>query len=111
VTQQAQQPHQNAPQQAVPQGGDWFWRILAFLMLLMLCWMGWVFYQLSPRQIATPAAYDALAQARAAGNLQEGHIRPAVPPVPAAPAAPRKPPVDVDKLRLSDSIETPIPQK
>jgi hypothetical protein len=96
-------------EQALPPPREWFWRIVGALMLLMLGWLGWVAYQLMPSSLATPAAYQALAQARAARNVQEGHIKPA--PQPAAAQAPRKAPVDTEKLRLSDSIETPIPEK
>ena len=107
MTQQAQQSQD--PEHLAPPTREWFWRIVGALMLLMLCWLGWVAYQLMPSSIATPAAYQALAQARAARNVQEGHIKPA--PQPFAPQATRKAPVDTEKLRLSDSIETPIPQK
>ena len=87
-------------------------------MLVALGWTGWVAYQLTPVSVVTPAAYQALTQARAAArNVQEGQIRPAVPPeLPVAlqnvsQQAPRKAPVDVEKLRLSESIETPIVTK
>ena len=72
-------------------------------MLAMLGWMGWVAYQLTPHSVVTPAAYAAVTQARAARNYQEGTITPAP-----APQVPKKAPVDVEKLRLSDSIETPL---
>ena len=99
MTQQAQ-----PIQSAAPREREWFWRILAALMLAMTGWMGWVAYQLAPAGVATPAAYQALAQARAVQHVQEGHIKPAV-------LQRKPPPVDVEKLRLSDSIETPIARK
>lgn len=38
---------------------DWelFWRIVAGLMLLIIAWVVWVLYQITPRQVATPLAY------------------------------------------------------
>jgi hypothetical protein len=96
VTQQAQR------------GPEWFWRILAGLMLVVIGWMGWVAYQITPASVVTPAAYQALTQARAVQHVQQGLITPAPPPR-------KPPPVDIEKLRLADSIEsltsTPSPQK
>jgi hypothetical protein len=103
------QPAQSTP----PPSREWFWRVLAALMLVMACWVGWVAYQIAPVSVATPAAYHALTQARAAQNVQ-GLIRPAGAAELARPAAPqpaRKAPVDLERLRLADSIETPIQPK
>ncbi len=65
-------------------------------MLAAAAWVGWVAYQLTPQNVATPAAYDALAQAKIAGRVQSGLIR----PVERGP-----------RLRLAERIDTPIPQK
>jgi len=116
VTQQAQ----STPP---PPAREWFWRLLAFLMLVMACWVGWVAYQVTPKAVFMPAAYEALTASRAsdARNVQQGAIRPAHPAEPAATAAPaappspvvvaKKPPVDLEKLRLADTIGTPIKDK
>ena len=84
-----------------PAGREWFWRLLAALMLAMACWVGWVAYQIAPPvTVATPAAYQAFSRARAANaalNVQQGVIR---------PAQPRE-----ARLRLADSIQTPIQEK
>ena len=80
---------------------EWFWRVLAGLMLLMAAWVAWVAYQIMPASVATPAAYEALAQARA-GNVQQGAIRPADPKPLFAEAKGEA------KLRLAETIETPI---
>jgi hypothetical protein len=42
-----------------PARKDWelFWRIIAGLMLLVIGWMFWVLYQISPRSVVTPLAY------------------------------------------------------
>lgn len=58
---------------------EWFWRIIAGLMLLVIAWVAWVLYQITPRSVVTPLAYA-------------NQIRPIVAPQPAAgattPAAP-----------------------
>ncbi len=38
---------------------DWelFWRIIAGLMVLIIVWVVWVLYQISPRSVVTPLAY------------------------------------------------------
>jgi hypothetical protein len=38
---------------------DWelFWRIIAGLMLLVIAWVVWVLYQITPRSVVTPLAY------------------------------------------------------
>jgi hypothetical protein len=109
----------------MPPAREWFWRLLALLMLVMACWVGWVAYQVTPKAVFMPAAYEALTASRAsdARNVQHGAIRPAHAPEPAAtvaPAAPlapapvaaaKKPPVDLEKLRLADTIGTPVKDK
>lgn len=59
---------------------EWFWRIVAGLMVLSLAWVGWIAWQLQPRpSIATDQAFSA------AQNAQRKAIV-APPPAP-APAA------------------------
>lgn len=131
-----------APQYTPPsQIGEWFWRFLAVVMLVVVGWVVWIALQISPPAIVLPAAYKAAAEGRASRN-SAGLIgappaataaAPAAPatgaasdaaaaPVAAAPAtgsppviapapapvATAEPPVNVDKLKLADSIETPI---
>ena len=100
MTQQTE-PQQRTEQRTSGHGSEWLWRFLALAMLFMVGWVGWIAYQISPSPIATQAAYQAEAQARARQNVQQGAVKP----------APRKPPVDAEKLRLADSIQTPIPEK
>ena len=45
-------------------GREWFWRIVATLMLAIVAWAGWVGYQLWPRPVATELAFKAAEQAR-----------------------------------------------
>lgn len=56
---------------------EWFWRIIAGLMLVVIAWVVWVLYQISPRSVVTPLAYAS--QVRPTGTTQP----------PAAPALPQ----------------------
>ena len=116
--------------------GDWefLWRFVAFAMLIELGWAVWVAIQINAPPVILPAAYEAAAKARAAQNsggriggqaaassFEAGSAipaaavpasTPAVPAVPAATAvAPIEPPVNVDKLKFSESIELRIPER
>lgn len=75
-----------------------FWRLLAAVMLFAVSWALWIFYQLNPPLIVTSAAFEAAAKAKASQTSQ-GLIQPA--PKPALPA---EPPVDLGKLKLSESL-------
>ena len=104
--------------------GEWFWRFLAVVMVVVIGWVVWIAIQISPPEIILPAAYEAAAQGRALRN-SGGTIG-----VPAsATAAPSgqspaelsaaatavpvlavvvEPPVNLEKLKRAESIETPI---
>ena len=104
--------------------GEWFWRFLAAVMLFSVAWVLWISYQLNPTPLVTAAAFEAAAKAKANQN-SSGVIKPPVEepkaeaPKPEAEApkaeaeAPKpepvakEPPVNVEKLKLSDSISTP----
>lgn len=110
--------------------GEWFWRFLAVVMLFTVAWILWIFYQINPRPLITTAGFEAAAKARASQDAR-GVITPAaapgatpvaVPPVsdasaqaeapkPSVPAEPKEPPVNAERLRFADSIETPIPER
>ena len=101
--------------------GEWFWRFLAAVMLFAAGLAMWIFYQLSPPPpLVTRAAFEAAEKAGARQNAK-GAIVPAagaaVPIVPAAPAeppaapAPKEPLVNPEKLKFSDSIAIPVPQR
>ena len=34
-------------------GSDWFWRILAFVLLFAVCWVAWLIWQITPRSVVT----------------------------------------------------------
>jgi cytoskeletal protein RodZ len=113
--------------------GEWFWRFLAVVMLVATGWVLWIAYQINPPPLITAAAYEAAAKARAARSVQgvittapqpkEPAVAPSAAPQgdkPEAPAAeaqtqpppePREPPVNLDKLKLSDTIRAPVPEK
>ena len=90
---------------------EWLWRFLATVMLFSVAWTSWIFYQLNPTPLITAAAFEAAAKAKS--NPQQnthGVIAPAAgAEPPAAPDTAKEPPVNVDKLKLSDSIAPPAP--
>lgn len=124
-----------------PQFGEWFWRFLAMVLLFVGGWVTWIAIQINPPDVFLPAAYEAAAQGRASRNASgavKGVIAPApgalaidpaqasqmpaadrapanVPavtaPVVTAPPPPPEPPVNLEKLRLAESIETPIHER
>ena len=82
-----------------------FWRIFAAVMLLAVGWAMWIFYQLNPPVVVTSAAFAAAAKAKA-NQTAQGLIQPAPAPKPVAP--PEPPPVDLGRLKLSDSLTMPV---
>lgn len=99
---------------AVPVSGgrEWFWRLIAALMVGALCWVAWVAWQLQPRELVTEkailAADDALrgsanaaaeaAKEQAETSTQEAH----------AEARAARP---VEPMRLATALETPPQQE
>lgn len=67
-------------------GPEWFWRVVAVLMLIAAAWTLWVVYQLQPRAVATELALRA-----AESNRQRAASAPV--PAPAAVVAPAAPAV------------------
>lgn len=58
---------------------EWFWRIIAALMLLIIAWVAWVLYQISPRSVVTPLAYMTPVRPIGAQQLPGGVAAPAAP--------------------------------
>ena len=129
----AEQPPRQVKVVSPPGSGhEWFWRIVAGLMLAAVGWVAWVAYQLQPGpSLATEQAFKAAEQAKM-GRIS-GAQAPTNTPAPAvaAPApAPQPPPAsqevakpqpqpqpqpqekeaarEAETLRLAQSIQTPI---
>lgn len=101
-------------------GHEWFWRSIAFLVLIALGWVGWVAYQIQPRPIATELAHEAADRAAkrpppAVAQTPAPVVQPPAASVPQKPAGePQAPataataPPQPEALRFAYSIETPI---
>lgn len=108
----------------VPASREWFWRILAVLMVAAVGWVAWIAWQLRPHTLATGEAFRAAeeAQRRAAqravragaelkseppnsglGEVAQGETESRKTGEP----QPGKPPA-VDTLRLAQALSTPI---
>jgi MSHA biogenesis protein MshN len=124
-------PQQVRAVRAAGSGHEWFWRVIALLVLIAFAWVGWVFYQMQPQPLATDLAFSAgeaaqrkTAAAKVAPKPAEGAEKAAqaqtpapapvaeVAPAPAkesvvvAPAPQPAPPPELFKLALA--IDTPI---
>ena len=94
---------------------EWLWRFLAAMMLFSVVWTIWIIYQLNPPPLVTNTAFEAAARARAnTSQKAQGAIAPPAgadraPAIaaPAAPETPKQPPVNADKLKLTDSLTVP----
>ena len=100
--------------------GEWFWRFLALSMMATVAWIVWIMVQINPQPLVTDEAFEAAAKARATAQDAKGVIVSAPAPGAEAPAEPqevkepkepKEPPVNVERLRLADSIETPVPER
>ncbi|MBI5910456.1 MAG: hypothetical protein HY848_10940 [Betaproteobacteria bacterium] len=69
MSQTNQQPQGAAPVKAKPRK-DWelFWRIIAGLMIVVIAWIIWVLYQITPRSVVTPLVYES--QVKRSGTQQ-----------------------------------------
>jgi len=70
---------------------DWelFWRIIAGLMVLVIAWVLWVLYQITPRSVVTPLAYASRIRPIGVHQPATGAAAPAfAPPTVAAPGPP-----------------------
>jgi hypothetical protein len=92
--------------------GEWFWRFLAAVMLFAVCWMLWIFHHLNPTPLVLPAAFDAAAKAGAKQNAQ-GVIMPAMAKEPEVKEQreAKEPPVDMEKLKLTNSLSEAVAEK
>lgn len=109
------------PVHAARSGPEWFWRVIAALMLVAAVWTLWVVYQMQPRSVATELALRASDNSRRQSGSAPLATAPAVvaqveppavqaPPTPvlvAAPA-PEKLAAPIELLRLALTIDTPL---
>lgn len=70
---------------------EWFWRIIAGLIVITICWVAWVMYQIMPRSVVTQLAYESQirpirTQQPASGTSEVAATQPAPAPV-AQPAS------------------------
>jgi len=105
--------------------GEWLWRFLAVVMMFSVAWTVWIIYQLNPPPLVMNAAFEAAAKAKgkapvAEGQSAHGVIVPsaagaassageAPAAAPPAPAVAKEPPINPEKLKLSDTIALPDP--
>ncbi len=100
------------PQQvrAVPpeQGGrDWFWRLVALLMLVALAWVGWVAYQIRPKPaLATELAIEAAGKAKA--GAKKASTPAATPASTAAPASAKNAVVSAQAASAQDAKQPAV---
>ncbi len=101
-------PEVRAVAAPVASGREWFWRLIAALMVGALCWVAWVAWQLQPRELVTEkailAADDALrgsatAAAEAAKEQAESSTQET-----RAEARAAQP---VEPMRLATALEAP----
>ncbi len=86
---------------------EWLWRFMASVMVFAVGWTLWILYQLNPPPLVTNAAFEAAAMANAKQNAK-GMIAPATAPeASAAPKQEKAPPINADRLKLSDTIVVP----
>ena len=94
-----------------PKGSQWFWAIVASLMVLAIAWVGWVAYQIHGRpMLATDLAFKAAEERKARPPEPQpvAATTPAPPPAAAPAAEPAKESEPPELFRLAQLIETPI---
>ena len=55
--QQEQVAASTEPRERKGKESEWFWRMIAGLMVIIIGWMLWVMYQITPRSVVTPLAF------------------------------------------------------
>lgn len=105
TNQQEQQPAPAKP--GARRDLELFWRMIAGLMLIVIAWVAWVVYQIAPRTVATPLAYEAGAksmirqQAAAGVPAPTSAIQAAAPGLPPAPAGPAQADLAMDRAQAA----------
>lgn len=97
------------PVASTRRGHEWFWRVLAALVLTSVTWVGWVAYQLQPRTLVTPLALKAAEQAVSRPVAAVEKPAPVIEvPKPDPVEAKIEPAKPAETFKLARSIETPI---
>jgi tetratricopeptide (TPR) repeat protein len=90
---------------------EWFWRVLAVLVLMSVCWVAWVAYQLQPRTVVTPLALQVPQQRPVVIEAPIAKpIRVVEAPKPDAVEAKSEPIAAPEAFKPARSIETPVPE-
>lgn len=86
---------------------EWFWRVVAALMLVAAAWTAWVVFQLRPYSLATELAYRAAesSQRREPAGAAQATAAPAIL---ASTPAPERLAAPIETLRLALTIDTPL---
>lgn len=101
-------PREVRPVRDPSEGHEWFWRIVAGLLLIALVWVGWVIYQIQPRRVATDLGIAAGESARREAAPVLAEAKPAPSETKTTRPETRPAPADAGDLRLAQSIQTPI---
>lgn len=96
--------------QARPGRQEWFWRVVAALMLVAAAWAIWVIYQLQPRSLATELAFQSAqgSPRQASAGIAQAVAAPASPMPDQAAPAPERLAAPMETLRLALTIDTPL---
>lgn len=112
MSQSKQQEQGAAPSAAsVPKKWELFWRMIAGLMLMIIAWTAWVLYQIMPRSVATPLAYEfqvkpvGIPATGAAGTAPQSTAAPAAVPQEAAAAVPQPAPGEARAAPAIDAAQ------
>ncbi len=98
-------------------GAHWelFWRIIAGLMLITICWIAWVLYQIMPRSVVTPLAFETQAKAITAAGAGTSPATPAqqagaaaAPDASAARASSQSVPDTVAAMRAMEEVQAAL---
>ena len=112
----------NSPATMTTKLGEWMWRFLAIVMMFSVGWTVWIIYQLNPPPLIMNAAFEAAAKAKgktapAEKQSAQGVIASAGAEAPGitasapaeAPKEPKEPPINPDKLKLTETLAIPAP--
>jgi hypothetical protein len=91
---------------------DWelFWRIIAGLMLIVIAWVLWVLYQITPRSVVTPLAYEPRTKSIGTPQTPAGSTAAdaSLPPVSITPAIQAEAPGQAELPRATGASEADL---